>query len=97
MGPILEIAKDPYPINANLAFINNNSPLAPQLHSHQLTLAKPQASQLILTTCLAILSYGDGGKFPLSRICCDGAIGCVGYVSHQSTNEESLNNLTKVI
>ena len=97
MGPILEISKDPYPINANLAVINNNSPLAPQFHSHQLTLAKPQASQVILTTCLAILSYGNGGKFPLSRVCCDGETGCVGYVSHQSASEESLKSLTKVI
>ena len=93
----MEITKDPYPINVNLAVVNNNSPLSPQLHSHQLTLAKPQASQLILTTCLAILSYGDGGKFPLSRICCDGAIGCVGYVSHQSTSEESQNILAEFI
>ena len=94
MGPILEISKDPYPINENLAVVNSNSLLAPQLHSHQLTLAKPQASQLILTTCLAILSYGDGGKFPLSCVCCDGATGCVGYVSHRSADEEPLNNLT---
>ena len=97
MGCILEISKDPYPINANLAVVNNNSPLAPQLHSHKLTLAKLQASQLILTTGLVILSYGDGGKFPLSRVCCDGEIGCVGYVSHQSASEESLKILTKVI
>ena len=82
MGRILEISKDPYPINANLAVININSPLSPQLHSHQLTLAKPQASQLILTTCLAILSYGNGGEFPLSHICWDEETGCVGYVSH---------------
>ena len=74
----MEIAKYPYPINENLAVVNNDSPLAPQLHSHQLTLAKPQASQLILKICLAIISYGDGGKFPLSHICCVGAIGCVG-------------------
>ena len=94
LGPILKIAKDPCPIILNLAVINNNSPLDPQFHSHQLTLAKPQASQVILTTCLAILSYGDGGKFPLSHVCCEGAIGCVGYVSHQSANEESLNILT---
>ena len=93
----LEISKDPYPINANLAVINNNSPLAPQFHSHQLTLAKPQASQLILTTCLAILSYGDGGKFPLSRLCCDGSTRCVGYASHYSTSKESLNILIEVI